>query len=226
MADETKSKNGFTGALDLFKPSKQAVLKNLTVFLLIIFLPGFLTYLGDLVNGQSSFTFNTYFKSAESDNSAGLFYLLGGLLGILLLPAGSYLELLASKGKDLSVSEAINGSLKYFWRIIGLVIVSIIIIALGFLLLIVPGLIAIQRLFLAPYFLINQDLSIKEALRASSEASKNHAGAIWGIIGVFILLSLTGFIPLVGGILSGILITLYSCAPAMRYLEFKALSKG
>jgi hypothetical protein len=63
-------------------------------------------------------------------------------------------------------------------------------------------------------------------MKQSAAATKPFSGAIWGIIGVYILLSLPGFIPLIGGLVSIALTTLYSVAPALRYYELSKLTSG
>jgi uncharacterized membrane protein len=93
------------------------------------------------------------------------------------------------------------------------------IIGVGFLLLIVPGLFLLRRYILAPYFLVDKELSINEALNQSAAFSKKYSGAVWGLIGVTILISLLGIIPVLGGIASAILGIAYYCAPALRYKE-------
>ncbi|HET9174512.1 MAG TPA: YciC family protein, partial [Candidatus Saccharimonadales bacterium] len=111
---------------------------------------------------------------------------------------------------------------RYFLRLIGLYALIAILVVLGFLLLIVPGLIFIRRYFLAPYFLVDQDMSIHESMRESAAVSKDHAKSIWGIIGVYVIIALPTVIPLFGSILSAILQTFYSCAAALRYDELIA----
>jgi len=92
------------------------------------------------------------------------------------------------------------------------------------LLLIVPGVIAIRRYFLAPYLMLDKDLSIREAMKQSAALSKPYSGSIWGIIGVIVLLSLPSIIPVIGWAVSFVLMLLYSVAPALRYQELKKLT--
>jgi hypothetical protein len=76
--------------------------------------------------------------------------------------------------------------------------------ALSLLLLIVPGLIILPRITLAPWFLINNPgMSPVEAYKASWHASKGHIGKLWKIFGVGILMTL----PVIT--IVGILLTLY-----------------
>jgi hypothetical protein len=204
-------------AFSLFQPSKEAVLKNFVSFMVIIFLPAFVSNIGDALHRGRGIDplVNPVFPA----------YWAGGLLALLLLPAGLYLELHASKGQTISVGEAISKSLKFYWRIIGLILLVGLIIFVGLVLLIVPGVIMITRYFFAPYLLIDRDLTITEAMKQSTEMSKGKAGAVWSVIGVTVLLSLFGIVPIFGGLIVTILLTLYTCAPALRYLEVKKLHK-
>jgi hypothetical protein len=69
--------------------------------------------------------------------------------------------------------------------------------------------------------MIEGDLSIKDAMEKSALTSERDPGAIWGVLGVGILLSLTGIFPLVGGLISLVVTALYSAAPAIRYVQMK-----
>lgn len=207
------NKMAYRGAFDLFEDSKKLVLENKTAFFVIIFLPTLISFIGELLASSVRDTSEASFSTA-----LGL-YGFGLLLTLLLLPAGFYLELKASQGKKVDPVSAFKKSAKYFWRVVGLSMAVGLLILLGFVALIVPGIIMIRRYFLAPFFLIDRDLSISEAMKQSAEATKGKSGAVWSVIGVMILLSLTGAVPVVGTLVSGVLLTLYTCAPALRYFE-------
>lgn len=216
-----KTKSAFA----LFKPSKDAVLDNLGPFLLFVFLPGFFIIIGDATTGTPALDFKVFTNPAANPQPFTAFHGIGVILSALLLPAGYYLELQAAKGKAMSIGSVFSDSMRYYWRLWGLLILMGLIILVGFLALIVPGIIFIRRYFLAPYFLLDRDLDIGAALKASAKVSKGHGGAIWNIIGVMVLLSLAGIIPILGGLISSLLLMLYACAPAMRYLELSPKNK-
>lgn len=209
----------YKSAFSLFSPSKDAVFNNPLAFFIIIFLPSFLSVVANAMDGNKSPFFSL--NSSQSEASQ-LLSMIGGLLSLVLLAPGIYIELKAAKGKAVSVSEALNNSMRYFWRLLGLVIVLAVVIGLGLIALIVPGIIFIQRYFLAPYFLVDKNLGIKQAMRASAAASKGNGMAVWSVIGVMVLLSLSNLIPIFGGLIALVLVTLYTCAPAYRYYELTA----
>jgi hypothetical protein len=102
-------------------------------------------------------------------------------------------------------------------------------LVIGFLLLIVPGIVLlilfIKRYYLANYYLIDRNLGIKEALLQSHHETAPIAGSIWGIIGVqatFALVAgILGSISIIGAI-PGVFIQLVCLyLPALRYREIK-----
>lgn len=209
----------YKSAFSLFSLSKDAVMRNPVPFLVLTFLPGFLLAVADAMNGNPSWPpFNSNGAANPTANSL-LFYMFGGLASVLTITAGFYLELKAAKGDSPTTSEAFNSSLRYFWRTMGLMMLISIIIILGLFALIIPGIVFIKWFFLAPYFLVGQDMGIKEAMKASKAASKGNGNAIFAVVGVMALLSLFSLIPIFGGFISLVLVTLYACAPALRFYE-------
>lgn len=212
------------GAFELFKPSKEVVLNNFSSFLIIIFLPSFLILVGDAMNLRD---FLASPNGGMGGPATGLrpesipYYAVGVIALFLLLPAGFYIELQAAKRKTINTVNAIKASWKYFGRVIGLSLLVGLIVVIGLIAFIIPGLIFIRRYFLAPYFLIDKDMGIQQSMSTSAKATKGRPKAIWGVIGVAVLFSFLGVIPIFGGLVSLILLTLYTCAPAMRYLELQ-----
>jgi len=94
----------------------------------------------------------------------------------------------------------------------------------GLILFIVPGIIMFRRYYLAPYFVIDKNLGVREAMAQSAAASKPVSGYIYGLVGVGIVLGLPNIIPLVGPIIASALALVYSVAPALRYEEIKDLA--
>lgn len=220
------------GAFDLFKPSMEAVKRNPWPYFWLVFIPSLLS-LGS--NSTKATDANSSSAALESWGTLPFTIALSSIvllsialviLSLIIAPAVAHLQLSSARNKDIGVSDALKVGLKYVWRYLGLLIVIGLLFVGGLLLFIVPGLIVLRRYFLAPYFLLDKDLRIGEAMKQSAAATKPYSGSIWGIIGVYILLSLTGFIPLIGGLVSIILTTLYSVAPALRYYELAKLGSG
>lgn len=231
--EETVEKRPIS-AFTLFSKSSELVRNNLGTFALIYLLP-FISNLGQLDSDAHE---NGFERLQNFNGFSGVSpYAIGGMVGFgvllflafaaiwLLVNAMKYtLELESSKGKKPDVKQLWPFAKKYWWRLFGLLFVTVLLIFGGLLLLIVPGLIAIRRYFLAPYVMIDKDLSISEALRQSAALSKPYSSSIWSIVGVMVLISLPSFIPVVGWIITFVLAMLYSIAPALRYQELKNLN--
>lgn len=155
---------------------------------------------------------------------AVIFAIVAIVVGLFISAMTYALQLEAAKGKSPSLQHLFNVAKKYWLRLFGLLLLVGIMTVGGLILFIVPGLIVIRRYFFAPYLMIDKDLPIGEAMRASAAMTKPYSGWIWPVIGVIVLLSLPNIIPLVGFGIAFVLSVLYSVAPALRYLEIKNLS--
>ena len=215
MGKSNNRSSELPGAFSLFKPSINAITLNLVTLIELILVPFLIVTLGDIIG------------------HGGLFLtFVGEILVIFLAPAAYLAQLRSSQGKTIDFTQAVKQSLHYFWRMIGLWIVLAIVIGVGFLLLIVPGLFMIRRYILSPYYLLDRDMKIFDAMKASATDSKTFSGAIWGLIGVDFLLAVVLLVltALLGARLEivGLLVYYtYYCAPSIRYLQIKrALKPG
>ena len=205
----------FPSAFSLFQPSTQLVIKNLTNFIVIYMLPTVYYAL-----------MGRFFDPKTANHHLGLWL---GLMGIgtvynlVILGARPLLALGAVNGRQFGLLEVIKAGGRYFWRLLGLYIVLGAVFFIGIVLFIVPGIIMIRRYALASYFLVDQNTGIFEAMRRSAAATKGYTGAVWGLIGVQVLVGSPGWIPFIGPFLISATTMLYACAPAMRYEQFKAL---
>jgi hypothetical protein len=205
-------------AFSLFKPSWAAVKLNIVTFILLALIPAVLYFaIAALVLSMD--------KNSTGSLGSGAItaFAIVGLIVLLLAtifgPAIAYIQLKSVSGTKVTIGEALKSGLHFALRFLGLYIIMGLVIGIGFLLLIVPGLFMLRRYILAPYFLIDKDLGIMEAMNQSAEASKKYSSALWGLIGVSILISLPGIIPVIGALASAILGIAYYCAPAVRYKE-------
>ncbi len=234
MATPTGDKStGLTGSFQLFTSSKDLVMKNLNVFAILYALP-FLLMLLNLFDGK---------RLSETNESMGLDRLSrAGAIGLIGFGAAiaaitvvlsiivQIMTLIAGfevgRGKKPTLKDLWEDTKRYGLRLMGLGIVVGLMFFGGLILLIVPGLIVLRRYYLSPYYLIDKDLTIGEAMRRSAADSKPFSSAIWGVIGVSILLSFVGILPLIGELVSFVLVALYTAAPPLRYLEIKRQSSS
>ena len=113
---------------------------------------------------------------------------------------------------------------KHFFKVWLCEIISIVLITIGFIAFIVPGVLIFPRLILSPYYAVdNQKLNIKEILSKTSKQSSRFIYPIYGTYGIIILLSFVTQIILGTYAISEILIVLISYTvlfmPALRYIE-------
>ena len=191
--------SSWPGAFGVFKFSKEAVKRNLV--------PIILFYLASVVlaNIVSMFIKN------EPINQTISF-----VISSLFTAAIVFVEISGVRGKRVELAEGFQVGLRYTLKTIGLLILLAVSYIVSFLLLIIPFFFVFPRLVLAPYFLVDKDLGIIEAYKASWEATKGNAGKVWGIVGASILMALL-FITIVGIPVAIYLLLMYSAAFAVLY---------
>lgn len=205
-------KKEIPSAFTLFRPSFEAVKLNLGTLILLRFLPTVVLLLALLA------------WAGLHDTSLVLAWVSAVILGVVGLvfyaistPGSTYTQLQGIKGKKVSFAEAFMFGKGFALRSFGLGLITGLIIIAGFILLIVPGIFMMRRYFLAQYALVDQDLGVRDAMEYSAKLTKGRMLAVWGLIGVNILLEVPSFIHFVGWLVSVVLIIFYSCAPAIRY---------
>jgi hypothetical protein len=215
---------GLPSAFDLFSPSVKIIKNNLVAFLILLGVPALFLLVSDGSNIFKSGA-NSSDLFGNQNGALAMVGLIGGIMTLLFAPGAIVLQLAAVRNQAITWSEAFNKGLQQIWRMLGLIFLTLLILAVSLLLFIVPFFIVLPRVFLASYFLIDQKLGIVESIKASNQAYKEHKGT-WGVIGVFVLLSLISIVPILGTIAANILSFLYSPAPALRYEQILHLSEG
>lgn len=220
----TKSDNTpFASAFTLFAPSITVLKHNLTSFVLFLFVPLFLINLGSIVAGFSG----TTDIDAAYSGIYGMLAFIGFVIGITAMPALILVQTKGARNETISPDEALAQGMSYLPRLIGLAILLVLIFAGSLLLFIVPLFFMLRRYILAPYYLIDRNLSISEALKTSAADSKKYSSAMWGLVGVESLIAIVSSLPLyalaIVGSIAGIL---YVNASAVRYEQIKAADKG
>ncbi|MDQ5886479.1 MAG: hypothetical protein QG628_876 [Patescibacteria group bacterium] len=215
--DQTKPVSAFS----LFSKSYYAVMKNLNLFIIV----GGSGLVAQYVLGlqiKAPEVKTQYFTISPQD--AGVFTV-ALIASIVLYTMSIKLQLSVAQGKKPTMKALWEFARDNTFKLIGLGIILSVVITVGLIAFIIPGLIFIRRYVLSPYVLADKKIGILESMKQSAELSKPYSGAIWGVIGVSILLSLVSVFGAVGTIISAILAVLYSVAPALRYEELKKLSK-
>lgn len=213
-----------TPSWDLVKPSVALVKKYIWHVLYLSFLPSLLVVAGlALYSGGQEFLFEPV-TTIEPRHAAGIvLVLLAMLWSLVVLPAFMYLQLQAIDGKEPGVWECVRKAIRHLPALIGMYIVATVLIIMGFIAFIIPGLLLIRGFMLAPYYIVDQNMGPAQALRQSYRDSRSVSLYIWGIIGVtmvFALLgSILGIIPVFGSVISLAVGYIYVFAEPMRYVE-------
>lgn len=207
--EETKQ---FPDAFSLLRPSANALMLNIWTFLGLLFIAIIFSVISNISGGQL-------------DSPVMLFFYLVSLAAsFIIAPAYTIAELRSADDKKIDLVDTVKQGLPYAIRMFLLQILTALVVLVGLLLLIVPGIIAIQRLLLAQYYLVDKDLGIIDAMKASAADAKKYPGAVWGLIGVLLvymlLLFTILFIPV-----SIVLLVAYLCAPAIRYYQIQDAAK-
>lgn len=170
------------GAWGLYKYSKQAVKRNWAVLLVLTL---------------SSYAVSVLCQIFLKKHLGNLIsFLIDFPLSIALVTAylGSVRGQKVSFGQSLKAGFDLMLCLKYLANTLFLGVVMF----ATLLLFVVPFFIVVPRLLLAPYFLIDKKMGPLKAISASWEATKGHAGKVWGIIGVSVVFALLILALLVG----------------------------
>lgn len=113
----------------------------------------------------------------SSGEGAPLFYIASAVIAAftvltvwlfgLFTTVSTWLMLDSVYGKKVGLRELTKRSVKDSWRMVGLSIVFLILVIIGFILLIVPGVILANRLSFSFYILLTEGASISDSLRRS-----------------------------------------------------------
>lgn len=228
-----------TTAVNLFGKSYALVRKNLNAYALVYAIPAAMVIAGVIQtiadNQRHGWNFGHAFSSSflgpniSSDSSVQT---ASAILSIVLL-LGAAISYFLVIVLNLRVAEGKRPTLRYLWdevtegwlwaKLLGLGILTVMIMVVGFVLLIVPGVIFLWRLFLAPYILVDKKTKVFDALSISWNMTKGYAWPIYSILLFSFVLALPGTIPVVGSLISFALGVAYAIAPALRYQELKKL---
>jgi len=229
------SKYNLLGAFELFPKSYELVKRYLAIFGLLYLFPAIF----GLANGFVGLESERHWKTdapvaANAVNISGIpFYVWAGLgVGLLALMVVAVIlrimlhtaQLRASEGHKPKFGQLWQTVKSRGWDMFKLYLLVSIMTIIGFLLLIIPGIIMLRRYFVAPYVMLdNENQGVWEAMQRSAAMTKPYSGKIYAIFGVMILFALVGIVPLIGWIGATALAFFYNLAPALRYQELKKI---
>jgi uncharacterized membrane protein len=110
-----------------------------------------------------------------------------------------------------------------FWKYLGASILLGLAVGLGFLLLIVPGIIFALMFMFTTFIVIDRELGPIEAMKESSRIARGYKWSLLGFILVLVLINLLGVLALVVGLLVSIPVSSLAFAYAYRLLSGRAV---
>jgi hypothetical protein len=191
------------GAFGIYKYSRRAVLNNfdtLAVIWVLVIVVSIL--LGLLFGGHNH----------KDNGGSGL----SGLIGAFAAVGYTRVYITAVRGGKMSLGQAFADPWMLWLKLIVLEILIGLSLLVSFLLLVIPFFFVLPRLSLATYFLIDKDMGIIDAYKASWDSTKGHSGMIWGIIGAAIAMALL-MITIIGIPFAIYFLIMYSAAMAVAY---------
>lgn len=195
------------GAFGIFKKSRDVIRYNLGTIVLLTLLTFAASILVNMV-------LEVFFGKQFADTFGQLIpYALSAYLTVAL----TYAYLSSARSKKLDVEAALKVVPSLYWRMFFLELLIMLAVIGGLILLIVPGIIIGLRLSLAHYYLVDKNMSVMEAYKASWHATKGHLGKIWGMIGVGLLMLLPT-LTIIGVVATVYLLFMYSAVSALLYL--------
>ncbi len=109
-----------------------------------------------------------------------------------------------------------------FLAYLGAMILVGIITVIGFILLIIPGIVWSLRFMFVPYLVIDRKLGVFAAMKESTRITFGHKWQLAGLIGMLFLLNIAGFLALIVGLLVTIPVSTFAIVHAYRALEHGA----
>lgn len=184
----------------------------LVIFLLLAVIPSLIVYIAniplnlEILKLGKNPDFTELIKVAFNFRYSFLVAFFGiiALLFTLLMQASFiYNSVYRKKGKQMDVSETLQGGSNYFWRYLLFSIVYFIFLAGLFLLFIIPGIIFLVYWLFAPYILIKENKGIIESLSTSFHMVK---GRWWktfgyGLLFLVIIILISILFSIIGGII-------------------------
>jgi len=136
--------------------------------------------------------------STEEPSIVGLIVNIG--LGTLLSMGATALYLVAHDSPE-AADLALLWHPQPFWKYLGMSILVALVIGVGLILLIVPGIIFALMFMFSPFIVIERELGPIDAMSESSRITRGHKWPLLGLLVLLILINVLGLLALVVGLL-------------------------
>lgn len=128
----------------------------------------------------------------------GLFY--GALVMGPLAVGVANVTLRAVRGDDPEIGDVLAGFRTYV-NAVGGMLLYVLLVAVGMVLLVIPGLVALVRLSFTPFLITDENLGPRAAIEASWEATRGHGWSLFGLGLVSLLILFGGLLLLLVGVI-------------------------
>ncbi len=148
----------------------------------------------------------------------GLFSIVGFLIGLAATTVANiaYARLALSAEAGNHVGWEGLWAPENFWRMLGAMILQVVIIVVGFILLVIPGIIACLMLTFTQFLVVDKSLGPVEALKESYRLTKGHLFQLFLFALCLIALNIVGLVLLVVGLLVTVPVSLIAFAHVYR----------
>ncbi len=141
----------------------------------------------------------------EGGGLAGLSVLYSVLVVFPLLVGVAGVFLGAVRGGEVEVGEVLGGFRVYVNAVGGMLLYAVlVVVVVGLVLLIVPGLVALVRLSFVPFLVVDREVSPVEAVRASWDETRGYGWRLLGLFVVNVLILVGGLLVFVVGVFVGL----------------------
>ena len=230
MSNKTANSNNLNNGLDsswqLVPISIKIALQNYEQILFLFFIPGLISILAFNFIGTGLASSKINFTPHQM---IGIYILILSLvISFINFPASMYFRVRTVKyQKSLTIATCYRKGFKIFVKVWLVEIMTYVLITVGLIALIVPGVMLFRRFWLSPYYAVdNPNLSIREILVKSAKESKSHAYNIYATGGLLIIVSLFLSLVLGGSTIGMVLVYLlgygFMFLPVLRYTAMTA----
>jgi uncharacterized membrane protein len=172
-----------------------------------------------LVNGLTSGIDAAITGSVKEPSLPGTLVNLG--LGTLVNMGATAFYLAANDNPDRVDLSALWHP-RPFWKFLGASILLVLAVAVGLVLLIVPGIIFMLMFMFTTFIVIERELGPVEAMKESRRITRGHKWQLLGFMLMLVVINLLGLLALVVGMLVSIPVSSLAFAHAYRLLSGKA----
>ncbi|HEY1064231.1 MAG TPA: hypothetical protein VGE30_02945 [Candidatus Saccharimonadales bacterium] len=226
MKNTTAAARKMTPSWDLYKPNLALVREHYLGVVYLFFIPSLLAVLGSTLFGSPEIT-NSKLELTTQQTYGAILLLVSFIWQVINMGPLTVFQLRAAdKTAGTNLGQYYKDGLQFSVRILFYYLVFGLLFLAGLIFFIIPGLIVLRRYFLAPYYLVDRKLSIRNAMKQSAANSKQYSGAIWGVIGVTIAIVffaslIQAALPIVGIVIGEIIACTYLFLAVLRYREIE-----